>query len=39
MSENSVHIYHKKAWKPNWFAYFNGLLFAVVCFIIIIPLW
>ena len=39
MSDNRVHIYHKKPWKPNWFAYFNGLLFAIICFIIIIPLW
>ncbi len=29
----------KKPWKPNWFAYFNGLGFLLVCLIIIVPLW
>ena len=29
----------KKKWKPNWFAYLNGIGFTIVCLIIIVPLW
>ena len=29
----------KKKWKPNWFAFFNGLFFTVICLIILVPLW
>lgn len=28
-----------KKWKPNWFAYLNGLGFLIVCLLIIVPLW
>ena len=29
----------KKKWKPNWFAYLNGLGFLLICLIILVPLW
>lgn len=29
----------KKKWKPNWFAYLNGIGFTLICLIILVPLW